>query len=120
MTWTKGPGTSGSAGNIYSASCIVWRKDAPPLCRYVIQRVAQGKGFRWMLYQWNTEVGCYDLAPNTAQEPAFARLFHAKERADWLARKDARAGVKVDHSTPIEAAAAAFALCQPNETEEQP
>jgi len=111
MTWTKGPGPNDSAGDVYySAANIVWRKDAPPLCRYIIQRVIHGKGFRWMLYQWG-EAGQYVLAPCAEQEPTFARLYHAKERADWLTRRDTRAGVKLDHSTPIEAAAEAFALC---------
>jgi len=38
-------------------------------------------------------------------------LRYAQERADWLERKDQRAGVKPDHSSPMEAAAAEFAAC---------
>lgn len=112
MTWTKGPKPNQSAGDTYySAASIVWRKDAPPLCKYIIQRVANGKGYRWLLYQWLTEAGRYELVPNTEKEPCFTRLYHAKERADWITRKDLRAGMKSDHSTPIEAAAEAFSLC---------
>jgi len=59
-----------------------------------------------MLYQWNDTIGEYVLFPEL-----MTRLRHAQEKADWLERKDARAGVKPDHSSPIEAAAEEFEVC---------
>jgi len=81
------------------------------LCKYIILRVSHGKGFRWMLYQWQAESERYELVSRMEQEPFFARLYHAQDKANWLERKNARAGAKPDHSSPIEAAAAAFAAC---------
>ena len=102
MTWKKGPNDVGAV--YYSTSCIVWRRDKAPLCKYIIRRIIFGKGSRWMLWQWADAEGRYILIP----EP-MARLRHAQEKADWLERKDARAGVRPDQSSPIEAATAEFA-----------
>jgi len=113
MNWTKGlgPAITPTGAAYYSASCIVWRKDKAPLCKYIIRRIICGKGSRWMLYQWQADSERYVPVPYVEQEPSFARLYHAQEKAAWLERKDARAGVKPDHSSPIEAAAAEFAAC---------
>ena len=102
MTWKKGPGYDGAV--YYSISCIVWCRDKVPLCKYIIRRILVGKTVRWQLWQWADAEGRYILNP----EP-MARLRHAQEKADWLERKDARAGVRPDQSSPIEAAAAEFA-----------
>jgi len=116
MTWKKGPSPGEPAGAVYySTSCIVWRQNmAPPsgrgssaaLCKYIILRVLKGKEARWQLWQWNDAEGRYIPLPDDA-----LLLRYAQERADWLERKDQRAGVKPDHSSPIEAAAAEFAAC---------
>jgi len=104
MIWTKGPSSAGAA--YYSASCIVWRQDKAPLCKYIIRKVPHGKGLRWQLWQWNDNEGKFALVP-----VPMLRLRHAQEKADWMERRDARAGAKPDHSSPIEAAAAEFAAC---------
>ena len=103
MTWTKVKATS--AGHAYfSTSCIVWRQDKAPLCKYIIQRVLHGKGFRWLLWQWNDAEGVY-----IQDDQVMIRLRDTQERAGWWERRDARAGIRRDHSSPIEAAAAEFA-----------
>ena len=111
MTWKKGPNDDGAV--YYSsaqltrpkgAECIVWRRDKAPLCKYLIRKVPHGKGLRWQLWQWDDTTDKFALIP----EP-MARLRHAQEKAAWLERKDARAGVRPDQSSPIEAAAAEFA-----------
>ena len=106
MNWTKGPNPAETpaGADYYSTSCIVWRQDKAPLCKYIIRRVLDGKTVRWQLWQWADTEGRYILIP----EP-MARLRHAQEKADWLERKDSRAGVRPDQSSPIEAAAAEFA-----------
>jgi len=107
MTWKKGPSPGDPAGAVYySTSCIVWRQNMAPLCKYIILRVLKGKEARWQLWQWNDAEGRYIPLPDDA-----LLLRYAQERADWLERKDQRAGVKPDHSSPIEAAAAEFASC---------
>jgi len=107
MTWKKGPSPGNPAGAVYySTSCIVWRQDKAPLCKYIVQRVLRGKAVHWQLWQWNDANGTY-----IPIHELLACLRHAQEKADWLERKDLRAGVKPDHSSPIEAAAAAFAVC---------
>jgi len=113
MIWTKGPNpaVTQAGAAYYSASCIVWRRDKAHLCKYIIRRIIHGKGSRWMLYQWQADAEQYAPVSCAEQEPFFARLFHAQEKAAWLERKDQRAGVRPDHSSPIEAAAAEFADC---------
>jgi len=113
MNWTKGPNPAKmpAGADYYSAECIVWRRDKAPLCKYIIRRIIFGKGSRWMLYQWDAGSERYALVPYVEQEPSFARLYHAQDRAAWLERKDARAGVKPGHSSPIEAVATEFAAC---------
>jgi len=107
MTWKKGPSPGDPAGAVYySTSCIVWRQNMAPLCKYIIRRVLKGKAIQWQLWQWNDADGRYIPLPDDA-----LLLRYAQERADWLERKDLRAGVKPDHSSPIEAAAAEFAAC---------
>ena len=110
MNWTKGPNPAEmpSGADYYSAECIVWHRDKAPLCKYIIRRIIFGKGSRWMLYQWQPDSERYAPVPYVEQESSFARLYHAQDRAAWLERKDARAGVKPDHSSPIEAAAMEF------------
>ena len=120
MNWTKGPNPADAAGSAYySASCIVWRQDNAPICRYIIRRVVFGKGYRWMLYQWQADSAKYTPVPCEEQQPYFARLFHAQSKAVWLEQKNARAGLKPDHSSPIEAAAAEFAACFGQSEEDQ-
>jgi len=87
----------------------VWRQEQAPLCKYIIQRIAAGKGFRWLLYQWQPDCENFVLVPFSVQQQTFPRLYRAHERAAWLERLDQRAGNKPDHSSPIEAAAALFA-----------
>ena len=107
MTWKKGPCPDNPAGAVYySTSCIVWRKDKAPLCKYIILRVLKGKAARWQLWQWSDTESKYVLLPDDA-----VLLKYAQERAAWLERKDQRAGVTPDISSPIEAAAAEFAAC---------
>ena len=115
MTWKKGlsPVEPGEAA-YYSTSCIVWRKEKAPLCKYIIARVLKGKSVRWQLWQWNETEGVY-----TPFTELMNRLRHAQEKADWLERKNERAGVKPDHSSPIEAAAAEFAACFGQSEEDQ-
>jgi len=102
MNWTKSRGTP--AGHAYfSASCVVWRQEAP-LCKYIIQRVLKGKSIRWLLWQWSDAEDAF-----IQDDQVMLRLRDAQERADWWERRDARAGIRPDYSSPIEAAAAAFA-----------
>jgi len=101
MKWFK-KGT-----HYFSVTCVVWLKDADARCKYIIQRAIEGKGFAWNLRRWSDTAGAYVLVPNAPERSGFARLFHAQERADWLERKDARAGAK-PAPTPVDAALAAF------------
>jgi len=101
MKWFK-KGTS-----YCSIMYVVWPKDADARCKYIIQRVMEGKGIAWYLWQWNDAAGAYAQVPNVPERSGFDRLFHAQERADWLERKDARAGAKPAPS-PVDAALAAF------------
>lgn len=88
----------------FSVLYLVWPKDAPPMCKYVIEKTG---GTTWYLYQWDAGTGRFALIRSEADRAEFKRLYHAQERAEWLERRGKRAGAKAD-PTPVEAAQAAY------------
>ena len=98
MRWMK------QGAMYFSTSSIAWPKNAPAMCRYIIQKAPNG---HWLLWQWNEAAGTYAQARAADGGGVFLRLYYAQERADWLERKDLRTGVKADLS-PVDAAQAVF------------